>query len=166
MAGALHVYDPSEFSAEVPHPDGIFSYRTESDGGRGAAHMWAVANMLRLNGITSYCGLMVREANWQQKWFGKMYKAKFAIIMTSDKYWDPNSPCREEVEAILQRGLKVFILRVDATCSTCMRGDFLGTSEDEIDSAGFLKSRLGALNCFPPPHKPLFQVRASCLYLG
>jgi hypothetical protein len=90
-----------------------------------------------------------------------MYKAKFAIIMTSDKYWDPNSPCREEVEAILQRGLKIFILRIDATCSTCMRGDFLGTSEDEIDSAGFLKSRLGALNCFPPPHKPLFQVREA-----
>jgi hypothetical protein len=33
MAGALHVYDPSEFSVEVPHPDGIFSYRNESDGG-------------------------------------------------------------------------------------------------------------------------------------
>ena len=30
--------------------------------------MWAIANLLRLNGITSYCGLMVREANWQQKW--------------------------------------------------------------------------------------------------
>ena len=38
-----------------------------------------------------------------------------------------------------------------------MRGNFLGESIDEIDSAGFMKAKLGSLNCFPPPHKPRFQ---------
>eukprot|EP01051_Picozoa_sp_SAG22_P038376 SAG22_NODE_19645_length_273_cov_0.586207_1_plen_73_part_01 len=73
--------------------------------------MWALANVLRQNGITSYCGLMVREDNWQQKWYGKMNKAKFAIIMTSDCYWDRGSPCKDEVEAILKKGLKIFSVR-------------------------------------------------------
>eukprot|EP01050_Picozoa_sp_SAG11_P001642 SAG11_NODE_74_length_18043_cov_13.387818_12_plen_578_part_00 len=38
-----------------------------------------------------------------------------------------------------------------------MDGNFLGESVEQITAAGFLKSRLGSLNCFPPPHKPLFQ---------
>jgi hypothetical protein len=47
---------------------GIFSYASRSDGGEGIAHMWAVANALRLHGINTYCGLMVRTDGWQQKW--------------------------------------------------------------------------------------------------
>jgi hypothetical protein len=43
----------------------------------------------------------VRTENWQKEWYGKMYQAKFAIIMTSDKYWEPGSPCREEVTSPL-----------------------------------------------------------------
>ena len=33
---------------------GIFSYCSKSDGGRGELHMWAIANGLRMNGIHTY----------------------------------------------------------------------------------------------------------------
>ena len=49
-------------------------------------------------------------------------------------------------------------IRVDESCHTCMSGNFLGDSVEQITAAGFLKSKLGSLNCFPPPHKLLFQV--------
>ena len=39
-----------------------------------------------------------------------------------------------------------------------MSGNFLGDTVEQITAAGFLKAKLGSLNCFPPPHKPLFQV--------
>jgi hypothetical protein len=38
-----------------------------------------------------------------------------------------------------------------------MDGNFLGETEDLIDQAGFIKSKLKSLNCFPPPDRPLFQ---------
>jgi hypothetical protein len=41
--------------------------------------MWAVANALRLHGISAYCGLMVRTDGWQQKWFGKLNKVTFFL---------------------------------------------------------------------------------------
>ena len=151
------LYNPAEMKARVPFPAGIVSYRTKSDGGKGDKHMWAVLNYLDAHGVTCYCGLMVRTENWEKEWYGKMYQAKFAIIMMSDSYWEPGSPCRAEVEAILQRGIPIFSLRVDDSCHTCMRGDFLGGSIEEITAAGFLKAKLGSLNVFPPPHKQLFQ---------
>jgi hypothetical protein len=80
------IYDSHEFSPEVDHPEGIFSYASRSDGGKGIAHMWAVGNALRVHGIRTYCGLMVRTDNWQEKWFGKLNKAKFAIVMLSNTY--------------------------------------------------------------------------------
>jgi hypothetical protein len=157
-------YNPTEYPARVPFPAGIISYRTASDGGKGDLHMWAIANCLEAHEITCYCGLMVRTENWQEEWYGKMYQAKFAIIMTSDKYWERGSPCTAEVTAILQRGIPIFSLRIDDSCHTCMRGNFLGDSVEQITKAGFLKAKLGSLNCFPPPHKPLFQVRGpACL---
>eukprot|EP01051_Picozoa_sp_SAG22_P007249 SAG22_NODE_503_length_9694_cov_13.573736_5_plen_1203_part_00 len=151
-------YNPTEYKARAPFPAGIISYRTASDGGKGDQHMWAIANYLEEHGITCYCGLMVRTANWQEEWFGKMMQAKFAIIMPSTSYWEPRSPCTEEVKSILKCGIPIFTLRVDDSCHTCMRGNFLGESVEQITGAGFLKARLGTLNCFPPPHKPLFQV--------
>ena len=151
------LYNPAEMKARVPFPAGIVSYRTKSDGGKGDKHMWAIMNFLDGQGINCYCGLMVRTENWQEEWYGKMYQAKFAIIMMSDSYWEPASPCCDEVRAILQRGIPIFSLRVDDTCHTCMRGNFLGGSIEQITSAGFLKAKLGSLNVFPPPHKPLLQ---------
>jgi hypothetical protein len=60
------------------------------------------------------------------------------------------------VRAILRKGLKVFIVRVDDSCHTCTRGNFLGESVDQVDQAGFIKLKLN-MNCLPPPHEPLFQ---------
>eukprot|EP01050_Picozoa_sp_SAG11_P001643 SAG11_NODE_74_length_18043_cov_13.387818_13_plen_89_part_00 len=37
-----------------------------------------------------------------------MYQAKFAIIMMSDSYWEPTSPCCAEVKAILKRDIPIF----------------------------------------------------------
>ena len=93
----------------------------------------------------------------QEKWFGKLNKASFAIVMLSKAYW-ASGPCIEEVRAILRKGVKVYIVRVDDTCHTCTQGNFLGEAEEEIDSAGFIKLKLN-MNCLPPPHEPLFQVQ-------
>jgi hypothetical protein len=149
-------YDAAEFrNPDGVRPEGIFSYASASDDGKGIQHMWAVGNALRLHGITTYCGLMVRTDNWQVKWFGKLSTAKFAIIMLSDAYWK-SDPCLEEVTTILQEGIKVYIVRVDDSCHTCTRGNFLGGSDDQVDQAGFIKLKLD-MNCLPPPHEPLFQ---------
>ena len=149
-------YDASEFAQEVLFPYGIFSYATKSDGGRGAAHVWAVGNALRLNGITTYCGLMCRTKNWQVKWYGTMAKARFAIVMLSDWYWRSGA-CLNELLATVKKGIPIYILRIDDTCHTCMRGDFLGDGEEALFNSGFLKAKLD-MNCLPPPHEELFQV--------
>ena len=151
-------YDDSALRKErgVRYPDGIFSYASASDGGRGMQHMYAIGNMLRRNGITTYCGKMVQVENWQVQWYGKMAQAKFAIIMLSEAYWK-SQPCIDEIVAILQNGkISIFIVRVDESCSTCTRGFFLGETEELMDRAGFIKSKL-TMNCFPPPDKPTFQ---------
>jgi hypothetical protein len=44
--------------ASSPLRAGIFSYASLSDGGKGIQHMWAIGNALRLQGITTYCGLV------------------------------------------------------------------------------------------------------------
>ena len=79
---------------------------------------------------------MARTANWQQKMiFGKLNKARFAVIMLSDAYWK-SQPCIDEVTAILEKRIKVFIIRVDNNCHTCVRGNFLSDTVDVIDKAG------------------------------
>ena len=86
-----------------------------------------------------------------------MHKAKFAIIMLSEAYWKSDA-CVEELKSLLKRKSKcrIFIVRFDKTCHTCMGGNFLGESEEQIDATGFIKSKLD-MNCIPPPHAPLFQ---------
>ena len=56
--GGVDVYDSSEFPLEVDFPHCIFSYASQSDYRKGKDHMWAMANMLRRHGITSYNGLV------------------------------------------------------------------------------------------------------------
>ena len=73
-------YNPTEFPQQVAFPDGIISCASKTDGGRGINHVWAVGNVLREDELWTYCGLMVRTDNWQQKWYGKLNKAKFAIV--------------------------------------------------------------------------------------
>ena len=57
----------------------------------------------------------------------------------------------------MKKKVKVFIIRVDDTCHTCARGNFLGDSVDDIDKARFIKLKLN-MNCLPPPHEPLSQL--------
>jgi hypothetical protein len=64
------------------------------------------------------------------------------------------------VRAILRKGIKVFIVRVDDTCHSCTSGNFLGDSVDQVDHASFIKLKLN-MNCLPPPHEPLFQENFS-----
>ena len=98
---------------------------------------------------------MVQTDQWAVQWFGKMSKAKFAIVMLSEAYWK-SGPCTEEVMKILEKGLRVFIVRVDDTCASCMQGNFLGDSAEQVTKAGFIKTKMN-MNCLPPPYKPLFQ---------
>ena len=49
-----------------------------------------------------------------------MGMAKFAIIMPSDSNWETTSPCKDEVDEIIQKGLKIFNIRIDDTCHTCI----------------------------------------------
>ena len=72
------LYDPTEMKVQVNFPVGIISYRTASDGGKGDQHMWAIVRYLDSQGITTYCGLMVRSESWQKEWYGKMYQVRAA----------------------------------------------------------------------------------------
>eukprot|EP01050_Picozoa_sp_SAG11_P001644 SAG11_NODE_74_length_18043_cov_13.387818_14_plen_70_part_00 len=64
------LYNPKEMKARVDFPAGIISYRTKSDANKGDQHMWAIINHLDRQGITTYCGLMVRTESWQEEWCG------------------------------------------------------------------------------------------------
>jgi hypothetical protein len=140
-------YDTTFFGAEVMTPEIIFSYASRSDGGKGADHMWAVANALRKEGITSYNGLMVTDGNWQEKWYGKMDTAKIAIIMLSDEYWK-STACKEELLTLVKKGkIKKMILRFDVWQ---LGGHFLGDDEDSVDQAALIKNKLDT-NCLPKP---------------
>ena len=74
------LYNPKEMKARVDFPVGIISYRTASDGGKGDKHMWAIVEFLDSQGISTYCGLMVRTENWQKEWYGKMYQVRLLLV--------------------------------------------------------------------------------------
>lgn len=152
-------YNAANYKLQTERPECIMSYASDTDGGNGTNHMWAVGNVLEAHGISTYCGPMARTDDWQFRWFGKLSTANFAIVMLSKAYWK-SRPCCAEVTQIcrevIQRGIKVFILRFDDSCATCMKGNFLGNSQDLIDTSGFIRGILN-MNCLPPPHEPLFQ---------
>ena len=79
------LYNPKEMKARVDFPVGIISYRTASDGGKGDKHMWAIVEFLDSQGISTYCGLMVRTENWQKEWYGKMYQVSRVLWRTGPR---------------------------------------------------------------------------------
>jgi hypothetical protein len=145
------------FEKEVADPDVIMSYASRTDENRGREHMWAISNVLREARITTFNGLMVKTQNWQITWFGKLDKAKVAVILLSDAYWQSKA-CVEELTKILQSSsIKVVILRFD---EWSFGGNFLktmkhqgcSTEEEQTDLCGFIKSKLDG-NCWPPPDR-------------
>eukprot|EP00937_MAST-01D_sp_MAST-1D-sp2_P002691 g2691.t1 len=106
-------------------PPVILSYATKSNGGCGKEDMWAIANVLRNNGIASFNGYQVKPGeDWQSKWYGKMPEAKICVLILSKEYFTSKACVRECIEAIIESG-KRRIYRCggsfDACCVSLMR---------------------------------------------
>ena len=142
------------FEKQTRDPEVIMSYASRTDEYKGREHMWALCNVLRAQRVRTFNGLMVKDANWQITWFGKLDKAKVAVIMLSDAYWQ-SKPCVEELTKILQSSsIKVVIVRFD---NWSFAGNFLKhmnemSEEQQTDLCGFIKKKLDG-NCWPPPDK-------------
>ena len=146
-----YAHHPIPFSREVEFPQVIISYATKSRGGNGKEDMWAVANVLRENGITSFNGCQVKAGeNWQEGWYGRMSKAQAAILLLSPEYFDSDS-CVQECSAILKSGMKAFPVQYGMPDT---KGDFLGDENDKVLTAGLIKQKLG--NVYPPPDQGSF----------
>ena len=141
-----YAHNATPFSREEAFPEVIISYATKSRGGKGEEDMWAIANVLRQHGITSFNGLQVEAGeNWQVGWYGRKTQAKLAIIMLSPEYFG-SSACAEECKAIVTSKIKVIPIQYGMPNT---KGNFLGDQEDEIMVAGLIKVKMG--NCFPRP---------------
>ena len=119
--------------------------------------MWAIANALKNQGITTFNGKMVDDLNWKVDWFGTLDRAEFAMVMPCAAFWSSEA-CVEELQAILQKGIPVFILRVCLTFNGSVpEGNFLGSTTEQQKLAGFFRqhSKLRT-NCLPTPSQPLF----------
>jgi len=157
-AAETEQYNCTPFEQENEFPDGIFSYASGTDGGKGEANMWAVANGLRAYDITTYNSKMVKAGqHWRVEWFGILARAKFAVVIPSDAYWQ-SQQCVDELEAILHRNIPVFLLRGDVGFTGRVpKGDFLGTADANKKLSGFFQtSKQLAKNCLPGPDCPLF----------
>eukprot|EP01043_Picozoa_sp_COSAG02_P037604 COSAG02_NODE_2835_length_7924_cov_8.681534_4_plen_1683_part_00 len=162
-------YDATPFDCETDFPSGIFSYASGTDNERGKQRMWAIANALRQQKITTFNGKMVPAGrDWEVEWFGCLDKAKFAIVMPSDAFWK-SKQCRKELEKILKTlpESHIFLVRVDDTFTgNVPKGAFLGDTTKEQKLAGFFRAKL-TMNSLPTPRQPLFQkdFEANCKLL-
>jgi hypothetical protein len=144
--------DEREFELEAEFPEVILSYTTASRGGKGKKDMWAIANVLRKNGITSFNGYQVKSGDhWQDQWYGNMPEAKVCILILSPEYFD-SGPCRDECSAVLKQK-SVFPLPVQFGMPD-MSGHFLGETSEQVRMANLLNQRIG--NVLPPPDKGVF----------
>ena len=142
------------FNLEKTFPPVIFSYCTATDGGRGEAHMWRLANLLKQHGIASFNGKQVQPGeDWLQKWLGKMPEAKVCLALLSAAYFQ-SGPCKEELYETLREGIPVIPIIFEQV-PKLQRGYF-GDSDDAIEKGNFVKRKLG--NFLPPPD----QVPPAC----
>ena len=140
-------YNPAIFSLENNFPEVIFSYATKSNNGKGKDDMWALANVLRENGITSFNGYQVEAGdNWQEAFYGRLPEAQVAILVLSPEYFASDA-CVKECATILRES-KIKIVPVQFGMPN-IQGHFLGEGDDEIMLANLIKSKLG--NVYPPP---------------
>ena len=147
-------YDGASFELQEDFPTVIISYATQSNGGSGQEDMWAIANVLRKNNITSFNGKQVKPGeNWQEKWYGKMPEAKICVLILSEEYFTSQSCITECLEAVKQQG-KIDVLPIQFGTPN-MSGDFLGTSTKDKEKANIIKQRI--LNWLPPPDQGRFQ---------
>ena len=94
-------YDTSHFELEEAFPVAITSYASRSRGGKGQEDMWAVANLCRKAGITTYnCMQAGAQENWKEWWFGKQPEAKLALVFLDEAYFESEG-CVEELMAII-----------------------------------------------------------------
>ena len=105
----------TEFTQQSPLPTVILSYCTHTDEGKGKEHVWAIANILKDAGITSFHGYMVRGGDqWEEEWFGIMPSAKFGVVMISEAFLK-SKPCVKELRALLKQGIPIIAVVFDRT---------------------------------------------------
>ena len=105
-------YDATPFDLEEDFPIVIISYASKSNNNRGKDDMWAIANVLRRNGITSFNGYQVKPGeDWQTKWYGKMPEAKLCVLVLSEEYFTSKA-CVDECLEVLKQKNKVISLPI------------------------------------------------------
>ena len=115
--------------------------------------MWAIANVILKNGISSFNGYMVEPGqDWQVEWYGNLPEAKVAILIMSPEYFD-SIPCREECTALVKLKGKVVPLPLQFGMPK-MSGRFLGTEREQIKIGNLIKQRIN--NHLPPPDQGPF----------
>ena len=98
-------YDATPFEIKEDFPTAIISYATKSNNNCGKDDMWAIANVLRKNGITSFNGYQVKPGeDWQTKWYGKMPRAKLCVLILSEEYFTSTACADECFEVLKQKG--------------------------------------------------------------
>ena len=103
----------------------ITSYASRSRGGKGQEDMWAVANLCRRAGITTYnCMQAGAQENWKVCWFGKQPEAKLALVFLDEAYFESEG-CVEELMAIIYTRQPFVPINFGVTWPF-LQSDFLG----------------------------------------
>jgi len=144
----------TSFFTQLGFPPVVFSYQSDATGpGQGKALLFALANLLKAQGVDSFNGYQVPAGKqWEEVYYGKLAKCKVMVAMFSKSYFKSQA-CIDELKAALKAKKPVIPLFLE---EVNMRGHFLGESEDEINSASLINMKVDG-NCLPPPDQGFFQ---------
>ena len=149
----------ADLTFELQHdsPDVIFSYSSRTDGGKGTAWMWMLANVLREGGVHSYNARQTPPGgDWLQEWFGRLPDAKVCVAMFSPSYF-ASDKCKAELYEAAKSRLTILPVIFEELPNGVARYEkgWYGQSREEHLRGNVLKSRIG--NFLPPPDKGVFQ---------
>lgn len=149
----------ADLTFELQHdsPDVIFSYSSRTDGGKGTAWMWMLANVLREGGVHSYNARQTPPGgDWLQEWFGRLPDAKVCVAMFSPSYF-ASDKCKAELYEAAKSQLAIVPVIFEELPPGVARYEkgWYGSSREEHLRGNVLKSRIG--NFLPPPDKGVFQ---------
>ena len=154
---SAYEYDSSHFTLEEDFPDILMSFATANRDGHGQDDMWAIANLVRKQGFSTYNCLQAEAAsNWKVKWFGKRRETKLALILL-DKPFFKSEGCVEELLAILTRRMAFipinFGVDIDFMHGNITEHVYAGDDTKIRETSNLIQEFLG--NIFPVYQKGL-----------
>ena len=151
------------FGKEVDFPHALLSYASNSiSEGLGKSYMWALSNVLKDSGITSFNGYMVKAGqNWQLEWYGVLPQSKVVIVMLSREFFKSGACVKELITALSQDKYVIPLFLEDVP----LKGNFLGESVTAQKEAAFIKLKGLSANCIPPPDQGHFPGQGAADFL-